>query len=375
MKQLLSFCESQRQRLLDRLGTLVALESPSTDTAAVDRCGAEVQRWLAAAGAAVDVVPSASAGNHIIGRFAGTSPPILLLGHIDTVWPVGTIAGMPFAFDGHRLHGPGIFDMKGGIALALTAIDALASSGRAARPAITVLLTTDEEIGSVTSRSIVEREALASRAVLVLEPPLPGGAAKTMRKGVGDFEVLVHGLAAHAGIEPEKGANAILELADRLIEIEHMQCPSLGTTLTVTLISGGTRSNVVPAEARATVDARVMSMAEARRVEAAMQGLCPSRPGTSIEVSGGFSRPPLERTPGVVRLLGIAQDVARELGFELGEGATGGGSDGNFAAALGVPTLDGLGAPGDGAHAAHEHVLVDELPRRAALLAGLIGRL
>lgn len=375
MKQLLLFCESQRQRLLDRLGTLVALESPSTDPAAVDRCGAEVRRWLASAGAAVDVVPSATAGPHIIGRFGGTSPPILLLGHIDTVWPVGTIERMPFALDGHRLHGPGIFDMKGGIALALTAIDALASRGPAERPAMTVLLTTDEEIGSVTSRSIVEREALASRAVLVLEPPLPGGAAKTMRKGVGDFEVLVHGMAAHAGIEPEKGANAILELAERLVEVEHLQRPSLGTTLTVTLISGGTRSNVVPAEARAIVDARVMSMAEARRVEAAMQGLCARRSGTSIEVSGGFSRPPLERTPGVVRLLGIAQDVARELGFELGEGATGGGSDGNFTAALGVPTLDGLGAPGDGAHAAHEHVLVDELPRRAALLAGLIGRL
>jgi glutamate carboxypeptidase len=375
MKQLLSFCESRREEMVGILCGLVRLESPTDDKAAVDRCGLEVQRLLRERGASVQAVSVPASGNHVLARFEGAGRPVLLLGHFDTVWPVGTLGTMPVVERDGCLHGPGVFDMKGGIVVALVAIDAVLRRGGEGRPAITVLLTADEETGSATSRALIEAEARNSRAVLVLEPPLPGGALKTSRKGFGEFEMTVHGAAAHAGIEPEKGANAILELAERLIEVERLQEPARGTTLTVSLVAGGTRSNVVPAIARATIDARATSASEAARVTQSLGGLSARRPGTRLVVSGDFTRPPLERTPHVVRLFEMACDVAHELGSQLGEGATGGCSDGNFTAALGVPTLDGLGAPGDGAHAAHEHVLVDELPGRSALLAGLIGRL
>jgi len=239
-------------------------------------------------------------------------------------------------------------------------------------PHVVFLLTADEETGSQTSRALVEEEAQRSDAVLVLEPALPDGALKTARKGCGQFEITVTGVAAHAGIAPEKGANAILELCDQILAAERLQDTSRGTSLTVTLVSGGTRSNVVPAQATATVDARAFSMAEAERVTKALFGLRARRPGTTVLVAGGIERPPLERSPSVTALYGLAQAVGRQLGIEVSEGATGGGSDGNFTAAVGVPTLDGLGGIGDGAHALHEHVVLDGLAPRAALVAGLI---
>ncbi|HWK10109.1 MAG TPA: M20/M25/M40 family metallo-hydrolase, partial [Vicinamibacterales bacterium] len=276
--------------------------------------------------------------------------------------------------DGDRLSGPGVFDMKAGIAIALSAVRAL-QDGDVSRRAIRMLWTTDEEIGSGTSRGEIESAARQSAAVLVLEPALPGGALKTARKGCGEYEVLVEGVAAHAGLDPGKGVSAIHELADHVREIEALSDLRRGTTVNVGIVEGGTRANVVAAHARAVVDARAVTMADAARLDSALRKLQPKRPGARLTVRGGFERPPLERSRDIARLFATAQDIAREFGRTLEEGTAGGGSDGNFTAAIGVPTLDGLGAVGDGAHASHEHVTISDLPWRAALVAGLLNRL
>jgi glutamate carboxypeptidase len=268
-----------------------------------------------------------------------------------------------------------VFDMKAGVALGMLATRALVETGAALRHRIVMLWTTDEEVGSATSRQAIEEEARRSAAVLVLEPSLPGGAVKTSRKGCGSYQVVVRGLAAHAGIEPQKGASAVQELAHQILRVNALQDLSRGLSVNVVQVTGGLRSNVIPDEARAMVDVRAPSAAAAAEVEAAFRALTPVDPRTTIESHGGFDRPPLERSPEVGRLYSQARDVARELGLDLAEGGTGGGSDGNFTAAIGVPTLDGLGAIGDGAHALHEHVEIESLPDRAALIAGLIASL
>jgi glutamate carboxypeptidase len=279
---------------------------------------------------------------------------------------------MPLHRHGDRLHGPGTFDMKAGIAIALGAIDALRATGTPHAP-VTMLWTTDEEIGSGTSRETIEAEAQRSACVLVLEPALPGGAVKTARKGCGEFELTVRGVAAHAGLDPGKGASAIHELAAQIVAIEGLQDLPRGISVNVGIVSGGSRPNVVAEEARATIDVRAPTREAADAVESALRRLQPARNGTRLTVKGGFERPPMERTAAVAELFARASRVASSLGRELREGAAGGGSDGNFTAALGVPTLDGLGAVGDGAHATHEHVDVTALPWRAALLAGLLA--
>ena len=299
----------------------------------------------------------------------------MLLGHFDTVWDVGQLREMPLREEEGRLHGPGIYDMKAGIALGALAIRALQALDRMPPAPVVMFFTTDEETGSATSRALVEAEARRSAAVLVLEPSLPGGALKTARKGCGGYELVVRGVAAHAGIDPRKGASAIRELARQIVRLEALQDLDRGVSLNVGVVAGGTRPNVVPDLATAAIDVRVPAMADAARVDAAMRALTPELPGVSVEVRGGIDRPPLERTPAVIRLYEQARIVAAELGRALGEGSTGGGSDGNFTAALGVPTLDGLGAVGDGAHARHEHVVLADLAWRAALLAGLVHRL
>ena len=238
-----------------------------------------------------------------------------------------------------------------------------------------MLWTTDEEIGSTTSRALIEAEATKSEAVLVFEPSLPGGALKTSRKGVGQFEMIARGVSAHAGLDPGKGVSAIRELARQIIAIDDLQDPANGVTLTVGIVSGGTRANVVPAEARATIDARAITRADADRVQRAMRALKPQIAGAQLEVTGGFDRPPLERTAAVERLFNQAKAWPPDWASTLEEGSAGGGSDGNFTAALGVPTLDGFGAIGDGAHAIHEHVEIDALVPRAATIAGLLARL
>jgi len=374
MNPLLDYCEAHLSDTIAAIETLVRHESPSTDKAAVDRCGAVLADMLRSAGGDVEVLRQPVRGNHLRACFPGGGPPVLLLGHFDTVWPIGTLDGMPLRRDGDRLHGPGIFDMKAGIAMALTAVDALRATGTP-HPAITMLWTTDEEIGSGTSRETIEATARESSAVLVLEPALPGGALKTARKGCGEFELTVHGVAAHAGLDPGKGASAIHELAAQIALIERFQDLPRGISVNVGIVSGGSRPNVVAAEARATIDVRAPNREAAAALEAAFRGLHPVRPGTRLTVRGGFERPPMERTALVAGLFGRASQVASSLGRDLGEGAAGGGSDGNFTAAAGVATLDGLGAIGDGAHAAHEHVDVVALPWRAALIAGLLASL
>jgi glutamate carboxypeptidase len=371
---LLRFCESRRDWLVGLVETLVRHESPSTDKAAVDRCADALAHHLRELGGRVEMIDRDQVGNLVRAEFGQGATRVLLLGHLDTVWSVGTLADRPLRHEAGRLYGPGVFDMKAGVAIGLLATQALVAIAPASDVRVVMLWTSDEEIGSRHSRAVIEDEARRSRAVLVLEPSLPDGAVKTARKGCGDFEIEVAGIAAHAGIDPERGASAVHELAHQIVELERLQDLEKGVSVNVGVIEGGTRPNVVAERAVARVDVRAPSARESTRLEQALRGLRPGRRGITLQVRGGFDRPPLERRPGVVRLYEQAREVARALGRDLGEGATGGGSDGNFTAALGVPTLDGLGAVGAGAHAADEHVIVADLPWRAALVAGLIAR-
>lgn len=375
MQAIRQFCDAHYDWLVETIVALVGAESPTTDRDAANRCGRLVSALAREQGAEIEWVPSQSCGDHLLARFGdGSGDQVLLLGHFDTVWPVGQLARMPIREVEGRLHGPGIYDMKGGIGIGLLALRALAATGRLEERRVTMLLTADEERGSTTSRGLIEDEARRSGAVLVLEPGLPGGGVKTGRKGCAEFDVRVQGVAAHAGIDPSRGASAIDELAAQIAAIGALRDPARGVTLNVGIVEGGSRPNVVADSARAVVDVRARTMADARRLEEAMQALRPTIAGTVVDVSGGFNRPPFERTPAVARLYEAARAIAAELGRELGEGPTGGGSDGNFTGALGVPTLDGLGAVGDGAHALDEHLLTADLTWRAALVAGLIAR-
>jgi glutamate carboxypeptidase len=363
--------------MVEALEALVVRESPSRDKPALDALAGFLAERFGALGLDVERLPSESGGDHLrlrLGR-AGDAPPGLVLCHFDTVWPIGTLARMPFRVDDGRAFGPGAFDMKASLVLAEFAVRALNATGRRLPRPVVFLFTSDEEVGSPTSRRWIEEEARRSAYVLVPEPPLPGDRLKTSRKGVGRYSLEVTGRPAHAGVEPEKGVNALVELAHQVLAITALADPSKGTTVNVGLARGGTTPNVVPASATAEVDVRAATADEARRVDAAMAALGPVVPGAVVSVRGGFNRPPMERTPQVVALFERARAVGRTLGLELGEGPTGGGSDGNLTAALGVPTLDGLGTPGDGAHADYEHVLTDALPGRAALLAALLSEL
>ncbi len=374
MQDLIAYCESQSTALRADIEALVSLESPSDDKAAVDRCGGVIVGMLESAGARVDRLPQDHRGDHLRAEFPGGPRRVLILGHFDTVWAVGQLQRMPVHEADGRLHGPGVYDMKASIAVALLAVRALEARQRH-RPQIVMLWTTDEEVGSGTSRAVIEREALESDAVLVVEPSLPGGACKTRRKGCGEFTLTVHGVSAHAGIDPRQGASAVHELARLIVAVESLSDPDKGVSVNAGVISGGTRPNVIADHARAVIDVRAPTLADAERVEQQFRALKATDPRVTLEISGGFERPPLERTAGVARLYLQAREVAAALGRDLAEGGTGGGSDGNFTAALGVPTLDGLGPDGAGAHALHEHVLLGDLPWRAAFIAGLLERI
>ena len=374
MKDLIAYCESESSALRRDVEALVRLESPSDDKAAVDGCGDVLAGMLQAAGARVDRLPQADRGAHIRAEFAGGPRRVLILGHFDTVWPVGQLERMPVREHDGRLYGPGIYDMKASIAIALLAVRA-AEAQQLQRPNIVMLWTTDEEVGSGTSRAVIESEAQASDAVLVMEPSLPGGACKTQRKGCGEFTLTVRGVSAHAGIDPRQGASAVHELARLILAVEKLSDPDRGVSVNAGVISGGTRPNVVAERAEAVIDVRAPTREDADRVDQQFRALQAVDPRVTLDIRGGFERPPLERTAGVARLYLQARDVARTLGRELAEGATGGGSDGNFTAALGVATLDGLGPQGDGAHALHEHVRLADLPWRAAFLAALVQRI
>lgn len=373
MRETLAFCEAHADWLVETTSALCAIESPTTDKAAVDRCATELERHLRRLGGVVSRLPQQSAGDHLRAEFGSGADQVLVLGHFDTVWPVGQIARMPLERRDGRLHGPGVYDMKAGIALGLLAVRAWLDTSPADRR-IVLLFTSDEETGSHTSRTLIEEEARRSRAALVLEPSLARGGVKTFRKGVGEFEIEVEGVPAHAGIEPGRGASAIHELFAHLAAFRGLESVDHGLSVNVGIVEGGTRGNVVAERARAVVDVRVSRTEDGARVERAVRAMKPRDPRTRVTIRGGINRPPLERTEGVGRLYAIARGVAAELGFDLPEGGTGGASDGNFTGALGVPTLDGLGAIGAGAHALEEYVEVASLPARAALVAGLLAR-
>ena len=367
----------RRERdIVGLLGRLVRCESPSHHKAAVDRLGRIVASEWRRRGAKVRVVWQKARGNHVRAEiWAGSRPKgqILVLGHLDTVYPLGTLAVMPFRVSGGRAWGPGTFDMKAGLAIALAAVDGLRSLRVRPGKRLVFFWNSDEEIGSETSRREIEREARRSDAVLVLEPALGReGRLKTARKGVGTAEIIITGRSSHAGADPGAGVNAVHELALQIARLAKMNNSRRGITVQTTVVEGGTVSNVVPAHARAEVDIRYSHLADAPRLDKKLRGLRPMLKGAQIEVRGGINRPPLERTSGVLKLFSQAQLLMREIDTDLGETATGGGSDGNFTAALGVPTLDGLGAIGSGAHSPGENVVIRSLPQRAALLAGLL---
>ena len=361
--------------MLAFIRALVETESPSLEKAAVDRCGELLTETFSRVGARVRVHRRSNVGDIVQADFVparrNREKPILLLGHFDTVWETGTLKTMPCREDKGRLYGPGVYDMKAGIAIALYAMRALVENGGLERP-VTFLLNTDEEMHSDHSRELIEATAKRCAAVLVFEPSADKGAVKTARKGVGEFNVKVIGVAAHAGLNFVAGANALVELARQIDKISGFTDLKRGMTVSVGVARGGTRPNVVPANAEAVVDARIAQAKDAARLQKLFRGLKPINQKCKLEVSGGINRMPLERKDGVIELYKKAAQVADSLGFKLGEAAVGGGSDGNFTAALGIPTLDGLGAVGDGAHAVHEHVTISELPRRVALAAGLM---
>lgn len=359
---------------------LVETESPSGDEAgsrAVVDLLVEAVRQIDGV-RSVERIRSPDYGEHLrVRAFADQERQgsILLVGHTDTVHPRGSLLERPWRLDGNRIYGPGIFDMKANCAMAVESLHACVALDLLPRRPVVLLLTCDEETGSMTGRALVEEEARSAQSVLVLEPPAPGGRVKTARKGTGMFTIEAKGRAAHAGLEPEKGVSAILEIARQIERLQALNDPPRGTTLNVGVVRGGTQSNVVAAEASAEIDVRFATMEEASRIEHEIIHSRPFDERVQIFVRGGINRPPMERNPQIASLYEYARRIAAALGFELGEAQVGGASDGNFVAALGVAVLDGLGIDGDGAHAAHEHIIIDDLARRGALLAGLIASL
>jgi glutamate carboxypeptidase len=372
----LAFCQQHQAEMMAMLQRMVEIESPSDDKAAVERMGAFLAQEFERLGGKITFYPQKEAGNHLKAEFAGSAgKPTLLLGHFDTVWSMGTLAKMPFRVEAGRAFGPGVYDMKAGITMMIFALRALQAGHNGHRP-VTVLLDTDEEVGSTTGRPVVEATAKDCEAVLVLEPSQgPKGHLKTSRKGVGDMTIRVRGVASHSGVDFEKGHSAIVELARQLLEVVKFTDLSRGITVNPGVIQGGTRSNVVAAEAWAEVDLRIARAADAAVLEQKFAALKPFDPQCSIEISGGINRPPMERTEGTIRLFRTAQELGRALRMAVDESSTGGGSDGNFTSALGIPTLDGLGALGEGAHAANESIVITELPHRTAVLAALVQTL
>jgi glutamate carboxypeptidase len=357
--------------MLADLEDLVTCESPSADLAGVAAGAERVARQGTRALGAEPEVLVLEGCTHLRWRLGSGPRRVLLLCHQDTVWPLGTLASIPWSVTDGVARGPGCFDMKAGIVLAFTVLDRLAAGGTDL-DGVTVLVTGDEEIGSPTSAELIRDEAAGCAAVFVLEASADGGALKTGRKGASMYDLLVTGRAAHAGLEPEKGVSTTLELAHQVLAVAELADPELGTTVTPTALRSGTTTNTVPAAGSLSVDVRALTAAEQQRVDAGMRALVPQLPGAELELRGGINRPPLE-VASSARLFALAGEVAGRLGLPAPGGVTvGGASDGNFTAGIGVPTLDGLGAVGGGAHAAGEHVVVAELPRRAALLAGLV---
>ena len=366
--------------LLGELAGWVKLETPTTEASAVNRLMDIAEAELVRAGAVLTRIPGRDGfGDNLIARVASAGPgdarPIVIAGHLDTVWALGTLDVMPYRVNGETAHGPGIYDMKAGSFLALHVVRSILRQYVRTRRPIVLLLTPDEEVGSPTSRELIEREAASAAAVLIPEPAGAGGACVTARKGVGRFVLRVEGLGAHAGGNFQDGASAVVELAQQLLAIHGMVDLERGITLNAAPVWGGTRPNVIPSEAGCEIDLRVNSAADGERMERAILDLSARTPGCRVKVEGGMNRPPFAETAGISSLYAKARAVADEIGIKLPKQHRGGGSDGNFTAALGIPTLDGLGCPGAGAHVRHEHIIWRELAPRAALMAGLLETL
>jgi glutamate carboxypeptidase len=374
-KKFLGLLKPRLPQMVRTLRRFVTAESPSLNKIALDHCcGVIAEEWNRH-GARVERIAQKHRGDllritHAPGN-SRTLGQLLVLGHYDTVYSTGTVAKMPFRRKGGKVYGPGIFDMKAGIVQALFALQALQHADMTLPKRLVFIWTSDEEIGSESSRKFFEAEARRSDAVFVLEPAFgPRGLLKTARKGIGEAELIVHGRASHAGLAPQEGINAIHELARQLARIERWNDFRRGVTFNAGIVEGGTRANVTPERARAVLDLRALRISDMRGMERRLHTLRPFHRGARLEITGGFDRPPLERKMSAT-LFARAKSLAKQLNLSLGECTVGGGSDGNFTAALGVPTLDGLGAVGDGAHSSHEHILLHTMPARAALLAAL----
>jgi len=375
MDKLLEFFQDRQERIIRRIQQIVEIESPSRDEAG----SRMVAVWLEAEtrkiseNFKIERILTEGYGEHLIIRAFESSDrkPILLLGHTDTVHPRGTKEKNPTRIEDGKLYGCGSFDMKANIVLMLEVLRAFTELNLAPKNPLTILLSCDEEIGSYSGREIVEREAANAEFCLVCEPSANGN-VKTGRKGTGMFRIKTHGIPAHAGLEPEKGASAILEISHQIQKVHKLNNPSKGTTANVCTIAGGTTSNVIPAEAECEIDVRFSSMKEATRLETAIKNLTPFDERVRLEIIGEINRPPMERSKAVVKLFEKARKIAAEFDYELGETQVGGASDGNFVAALGIPLLDGLGVSGAGAHTLDEFIFVEDIPKRATLLANLI---
>jgi glutamate carboxypeptidase len=379
---ILAYFEEKQPAILETIQMLVELETPSADKARLDAFAQLLADRYAAVGARTEIIPSAERGNHVRAIFDDPAyvadpqaAPALILCHFDTVWNVGSLATHPFRVDEQGwAYGPGIFDMQSSLALVEYMLAGVQDLKLSLPRPVVLLATADEEIGSHSSRDLIEEEARRAAYVLVMESPLPGGVLKTARKGSGNFTVTVTGRAAHAGVEPERGISAIQEMAHQVLRLHGLNNPEKGTTVNVGTVTGGTHVNVVAPHATAKVDVRAWSQAEMDRIDHCIRNLRPALEGAEIHVEGGENRPALE-TKVTRDLFRQAQTIGQGFGLALQEGSTGGGSDGNLTGALGVPTLDGLGVPGHGAHADHEHIEVDQIAGRAALLTGLVMEL
>lgn len=374
MPDLLRYFQDQEDTMVAELSDLARIESPSHDKAAVDQMSSRVREIFLASGAEVQRFPGAQTGDMVLGVWGGAhqAKPITLLCHMDTVWPLGTLAQMPVRRADGKLFGPGAYDMKAGIVIALTALRGLSALRQPTIAPVQILCTGDEEIGSNASRAKIEELAAQSQLVLVLEPSIPGGVIKTARKGVGEYTIRVEGRAAHAGADHKKGRNAIEEMAHQILALQALTDYDRSTTVNVGVIKGGSASNVVPASCEVEIDFRVTQMDEVERLGKAIDNLKPALEGTKLHITGGLNRPPMVRDERMIATFEKARQIGARHNMTLVEGSAGGASDGNFTAFI-TPTLDGLGADGDGAHATHEHVLISSLTQRAALVAALLS--
>ncbi|MBK7995250.1 MAG: M20 family metallopeptidase [Blastocatellia bacterium] len=375
MSNLIEFFLSRQLETIQLIRNLVESETPSGDVVRIAGMVEHLAALLRELDAKIEIFATSN-GSSLYARFAEgeveSDKPLLIVGHCDTVWPLGTIAKRPFKMEDGKIYGPGVFDMKSGLVIMLEALRAIKELDLKTRRPIEVFLSCDEEQGSPSTRQLIEDIAQSAYAALVLEPCLPGGKLKTSRKGIAQYQLIARGCSAHAGVAPEKGISAVEELAQQIIKLHSLTNHTEGISVNVGVIQGGTLSNVVAAEARAEIDIRFWTNQQQQKLSTALENLKPVLNGAEIELIGKVNRPPLERSERIAELFKHAQKLSLELGFELQEGKTGGGSDGNFIAALGVPVLDGLGPDGDGAHADYEHVLIGNLAPRAALITRLL---